>query len=77
MAEIEIVMTAYISIQYCFKEILGWLFTIVLAILLIVQPSIDLSSMKLLINFIDDKSIDGLHIISRLLLFLQVLCGAI
>ena len=34
--------------RYCFKEILGWLFTIVLAILLIVQPSIDLSSMKLI-----------------------------
>jgi len=32
----------------CFKEILSWLFTIVLAILLIVQPSIDLSSMKLI-----------------------------
>ena len=31
--------------HFCFKEILGWLFTIVLAILLIVQPLIDLSSM--------------------------------
>ena len=39
------------AVQYAidrFKEILGCLFTIVLAILLIVQPSIDLSSMKLI-----------------------------